>query len=1230
LNDAYSSYHDLWEQDLREVDPDVADLIDQEQKRQARKLIFIPSESFCIQPLREALSSTFTNIYAEGYPGARMSDETVEQLLDEPRQLADYRRNADRRFYKGTEYVNVLETLTQKRVAAALENERVDAEDLHVNVQPLSGANANNAIYEVFVPHGDTVMGMDLAHGGHLSHGSPFNRTGKQWNIVSYRVDEDTEQLDYNRIMDKALEHEPEMIIGGFTSYPWSPDWEKFREIADACGALLLADIAHTAGLVMGEAHPSPIGLADIVNFTTHKTAFGPRGAVSITDDPDLARKIRYSVFPGEQGGPHTNKFAAMATAFKFAQTDTFQQIQQDTVRNARALANALDEQGLRVPYGGTDTHLLLIDVSAAHPDAEWELWGEPVVRVMDLIGLVANKNTIPGDKSAADARGVRLGTPWLTQRGLDTDDMATIGELIARLVHNMEPVQYTNGRGTTPHGRVDLDLLRALAEDVKPLTEKAYAEGDPGEKGNERDARRGYPLEAYLDEPGCPHDAVTEHTGCLSLSGDAQADDAQRKRYDPPEPGPGPDDEIKQARNGSVLIHRGAGSAIRVRDRHAEPLLQEATSRNVYSVEPGEGHVCHLYDGEGTLIDEIDLYRISRKQFVLLTSPTRFQNVLSWLRGLSDGYTTFDPEDPQRNVRGPAVVQNLYETDERIALDVIGPDADTVLPDSISSRSLSPGECGLPEENSGVPQVYVHDTKERPHYTLLLPEDRAVETWTSVLSRGAVPAGHRTMRALREQAERIPIEPDAPRSAADALRIGPDRSVDLTKPYFIGQSVLENEGTPDVDRAAEPEWTEPDEPRRTPLYDEHKNRGAKMTEFGGWEMPVQYDDGILEEHRAVRTSAGLFDVGHMGILQVTGSSASRFLDLVTTNDVASLSSGRAQYAFLLTPDAEVLDDLLLYRLDENDFFLVVNAGNQDRVRAWLEAVNDGDVVIDRDRPHVTRPGTVTIRDLKTPEGTHEGRMDLALQGPESFSILSNWIDDSELIHHIDRMERFEFLQSTIRGSGVLISRTGYTGEDVGYELYVPPDDAPRIWNELLDAGASNGLRPAGLGARDSLRVEAGLPLHGHDLDGDRSISPFGAGYGGFVKWQKCFFVGRQALRRKETDRDRSIVRFKTTENGRPVREKDVVLDPESGTCVGVVTSTLVQKGTQVGLAYVKRSFTKTETDLALLSSRRIEQDQIDPGTSLNNHLDDTRSAQVLPRFMKGSSTLNWERDSDS
>ncbi|RLC75483.1 MAG: serine hydroxymethyltransferase [Chloroflexi bacterium] len=416
---------------LADVDPDIERIIALEKERQARRIILIPSASIAPAPVRAALGSVFNNIYAEGYPPLRMTRDDEELLLDMGHQLAYYRRYADRRFYKGADYVHFVETLAQRRCAACMANERVSAEDIYVNVQPLSGAAANLAVYDALLEPGDTLMGMDLFQGGHLSHGSEFNISGRRYRVVSYGVDLKG-QLDYGRIMEQALAERPQIIIAGYTSYPWAPDWSKFREIADACGAYLMADIAHPAGMVAAGAYPSPVGLADVITFTTHKTMAGPRGAVILTTDQDIAQDIDMAVFPGAQGGPHTNKFAAMAVAFQIAQTDAFKRMMHRVTENAQTLAASLQKRGLGLAYGGTDTHLLLIDLRSIETPTGEPLRGEMAVRIMELAGLIANKNTIPGDELTALASGVRLGTPWVTQRGMGAAEMEAIADAIA------------------------------------------------------------------------------------------------------------------------------------------------------------------------------------------------------------------------------------------------------------------------------------------------------------------------------------------------------------------------------------------------------------------------------------------------------------------------------------------------------------------------------------------------------------------------------------------------------------------------------------------------------------------------------------------------------------------------------------------------------------------------------------------------------------------------------
>lgn len=459
---------------LAEVDPDVAELIEHEHRRQLDKLVMIASESYVPAAIREAEGSVFQNIYAEGYPHASMAGMDEDEILDYDTQMAFYRRNGDRRYYKGVEFCNIMEALAQRRGAEVFCPPGMTPDQLFVNVQPLSGAVANTAIYEALVQPGDTVMTLDLLHGGHLSHGSPVNITGHRQRVVHYRVSEETELLDYEEIYEQAQKEQPKMIIAGYTSYPWAPDFHKFREIADSVGAVLLADIAHTAGMACSGAYPNPVGIAHVTSFTTHKTMMGPRGAVIITTDAELAKKIDRAVFPGMQGGPHFNKIAGMATMFKIAQTPQFKELQQQIARNAIALGEGFKANGLRVVHGGTNTHMVLLDCKSIAQDNGVPLMGNVASRILDLAGIVCNRNTIPGDKDAGKPSALRLGTAWVTQRGLKEADMREIADTIALVLKTAKPYTLQNKKSVTYTARVDFDALMQGVKRVDALAARA------------------------------------------------------------------------------------------------------------------------------------------------------------------------------------------------------------------------------------------------------------------------------------------------------------------------------------------------------------------------------------------------------------------------------------------------------------------------------------------------------------------------------------------------------------------------------------------------------------------------------------------------------------------------------------------------------------------------------------------------------------------------------------
>src|SRR5512147_2377646 len=483
----------LFRGSLSKLDPDVFDLTQLEAERQARKLILIPSESTAPLAVREALASAFQNIYAEGYPDEESRWMTEEEILDYPARLAHYRRSGDPRYYKGVEYADAVEALARRRAAEAFAANGFTADQIFVNVQALSGAPANNAVYQALVPLGETIMGLNLLHGGHLSHGSSVNRSGKWFKAVHYTVDQN-EKLDYEAIRALAVEAKPKLIIAGYSSYSWVPDWKKFRAIADEVGAYFLADISHIGGLVAAGVVPSPIGIAHVVMSTTHKSLDGPRGAVLLTTYADIARKIDKAVFPGEQGGPHVNVFAALALTFKLAQTKQFKQLQAQTIKNAQAMADQFKKRGLRVPFGGTNTHMLNVDCTSVKGEDGTKLSGDQAARILDIVGIVVNRNTIPGDKNSADPSGIRLGTPWITQRGFNekmtrelTDIMADV--LLACAPHSVD----TPRKGRARRAKVDFNILNDARLKVRKLAEKAGIDF--------KYKKSGYPHFYYIDD---------------------------------------------------------------------------------------------------------------------------------------------------------------------------------------------------------------------------------------------------------------------------------------------------------------------------------------------------------------------------------------------------------------------------------------------------------------------------------------------------------------------------------------------------------------------------------------------------------------------------------------------------------------------------------------------------------------------------------------------------------
>lgn len=1048
---------------LEEVDPLVKKIIDLETTRQERKLILIASESICPAPVRQALASSFSNIYAEGYPGLRMVRDDLEHLADLPTQLAHFARLSDRRYYRGCEYADLVEAVAQRRVAELFANEHVPADQIHANVQPLSGAAANNAVYGAFVEPGGTVLGMALNSGGHLTHGSPVNRSGKHYNIVSYGV---TPQggLDYEGLRQLALEHRPSLIIAGFSAYPWDLDWPRLREIADEVGGRLCADIAHTAGLVVGGVVSSPVGFAHVVTFTTHKTMCGPRGATILTTDRDHARAVDTAVFPGEQGGPHMNSIAAKAVAFRIAATERFRALQQRVVDNAKALAEGLKEEGIPLAYGGTNTHKVLIDCSKIKTSSGESTSGELLARVLDTVGIVVNKNTIAGDESAVYPSAVRFGTTWVSQRGLAPEDMKILASLVARTARAVHAYRYHSG---IARGKLDLAELESIRDGVRELVDKA------GPVEPENHAVDDYP---YL------------------LPGE----------------------------------EAGGSEWLLVRGRRARNFLQAATTGDVLPLSEGDWLQTKVLDQAGAALATVQVLALANddrhERALVRVVEGDAQRLLAWLRALSDGTARFD-DDLYRKVPGPVAVEPL-EADDALV---------------------------------------------RQHQ----PEQSTVET-----------------------------------------------SESLTKGWFVGETAAldacSEKPAPLSDHSWEPEESAA---RRTPMYDFHASKTSKgqVANFAGWLLPV-YFKGIRDEHHAVRTTCGLFDVSHMGVLEVAGPGAERFLDLVTTNSVYRMRPGRAQYSYLLAPDGRVIDDILVYRRGPELFMVVVNAANAEEDEAWLRAVLDGEAAIDLRHPARRLELAATMRNLKDPACGDDQRVDTALQGPHSLAIIRELIADSTLRDEVCRLNPFGFAEGELAGIPTIISRTGYTGEPLGFELYVHPEAMPDLWKALLETGGKYAMELAGLGARDTTRTEAGLPLHGHELAGEHDVNPIEAGYGSFVKLHKPWFVGRDAMVEAHRNRRREVLRFQMPEpGGRMIRPGAPVVDTKRGKVVGTVTSCCKVDDIQVGLAIAPTKLNKptTKLDIFPLPPRIPEAKRVDELTA-GDAVALPRQAVVVSRFLKG------------
>jgi glycine hydroxymethyltransferase len=739
--------------------------------------------------------------------------------------------------------------------------------------------------------------------------------------------------------------------------------------------------------------------------------------------------------------------FAALALTFKLAKTKEFKDLQTQILKNSAALTGRLQERGFRIPFGGTDTHLANLDCkSIVGPDGT-TLSGDMAARILDIAGLVCNRNTIPGDKTANNSSGVRFGTPWMTQRGLKEPEMIKVADIMADVLKAITPYSVETRQGLQARAKVDFDVLEAAKIKVRDLAAKAGADMQVGKSG--------YPHFYFLDDP-------------IPSKGDWAALDL-------------------------------VGAKVRT-------FAHFVFTSDLDALKNGQSLPCQFTANKKTI--EGILTSIAENHLVLSIPTNDAALAAAWLRGLSDGYIGFDA-DPARRFAGPVIVRFSEHT----------------------------------------------------------PVTKA--------------AGEAVWNA---------------------------------KPFAPGLSVKPQPALPEFI------WNEPaeGEPKQTALHETHKKLGAKMVPFAGWDMPVWYT-GVVEEHLATRQAAGLFDVSHMGVYQAEGPDAPLFLDSVCGNDISALAVGESCYTHFLDPKSNVIDDTLVYRRSEDKYLVVVNASNDDKDRTWLNAVREGSVMVDASRPWVKVVGrNVIFRNLRDPREGKDMLVDIALQGPKSRDILLLLGADKATEKKIKALKRTELCEAVLGGFNMVVSRTGYTGEKMAFELFIHPEKSVELWNKLLEAGQLMGIKPCGLGARDSLRTEAGLPLYGHEMGGEKNLSVSEAGFGSYVKTYKPWFIGRDEFVSKEKNRNGVVVRFRFQEKGiRMAHNSDPVVD-KKGRVIGVVTSCAVDsEGFFTGQAFLELKSAVEGTPIFIYQSAHSLNSQNPSELKTGDKVSLPSPAIVVSRFPK-------------
>jgi glycine hydroxymethyltransferase len=733
-----------------------------------------------------------------------------------------------------------------------------------------------------------------------------------------------------------------------------------------------------------------------------------------------------------------------MAVAFKVAKTEQFNQLQQQVVKNCSVFTEQFRMRGFKIPYGGTNTHLMNLACNCVVGADGSGLSGDMASRILDIAGIVVNRNTIPGDESAADPSGIRMGTPWVTQRGFKEAEMKQLADIISDILLSAKPHSRMGSAGLLRRAKVDFQVLEEGKIRLRNLAEEAGIDFLP--------SKHGYPHFYYIDDKPLNSDWST-----LDLSG-------ERVRL----------------------------------------FLNEVLTSDIEALTVGESQPTRINTPEGPVDGALTCLGVYQFQ---LTIPSNILGVVAaWLRDLSDGYVAFD-EDILRKLPGLTVVQ------------------------------VSQGKPVIP----------------------------------------------------------MPGDPIAP------------------KPYFIGMEIGKGDALPIF------LWEEKESSlKRTPIFETHKKLGAKIISYAGWEMPVWYTS-VMEEHLAVRQNAGLFDVAHMGVFQVEGPDGPAFLDSVVANDVSYLSVGESCYTHFLDPDANVIDDLIVYKRGKEKMLIVVNAANVDKDWEWLNAVKEGRVLVDRLRPWAKVFGrNAILRNLKDPKEGSDMRVDIALQGPKARQILMALGCDEKTRCEVRYLKRTRICEVFVGGFDLIISRTGYTGEKFSYEIFVHPSRAGDLFNAILEAGKSYGIKPCGLGARDSLRTEAGLPLYGHEMGGELNLGVAEAGFGQFVKTYKPWFIGRKAFLEREKSRKGELVRFCFDEKGvRMAHLGDPVVDWR-GRVVGYVTSCAVDKdGYLTGQAYVESKIADKGTIIYIYQGAPKDSSKILGQLKVGERVILPSPAHILRRFPK-------------